>query len=213
MSKRNGGGTVRVVVAATSAVCRAGLESIVRSQPDFRLAASTATIARIASHAAQSEADVVLADSDSIPDPSQPLAAAIVLLTDAAEARTISRLLKAGVRAILPRESATDDIVAAIYAAYNGQVLLSAEAAESLAAVYGDSEPDSDDALLEEITPREIEVLRMLAEGLVNKDIASRMNISDHTVKFHISSILEKLGASTRTEAVTIGIRRGLIPI
>jgi len=74
-------------------------------------------------------------------------------------------------------------------------------------------EPELDDSLLDEITPREIEVLRMLAEGLPNKEIAGRMRISDHTVKFHISSILEKLGASTRTEAVTIGIRRGLIPI
>ena len=52
-----------------------------------------------------------------------------------------------------------------------------------------------------------------LAEGLVNKDIAARLDISEHTVKFHISSILDKLGASTRTEAVTLGIRRGLIPI
>ncbi len=50
-------------------------------------------------------------------------------------------------------------------------------------------------------------------EGLVNKDIAARLGISEHTVKFHISSILDKLGASTRTEAVTLGIRRGLIPI
>jgi NarL family two-component system response regulator YdfI len=52
-----------------------------------------------------------------------------------------------------------------------------------------------------------------LAHGLVNKDIAARLGISEHTVKFHISSILDKLGASTRTEAVTLGIRRGLIPI
>jgi DNA-binding NarL/FixJ family response regulator len=67
--------------------------------------------------------------------------------------------------------------------------------------------------LSEEITSRETDVLRMLAEGLVNKDIATRLGISEHTVKFHISSILDKLGASTRTEAVALGIRRGLIPI
>jgi DNA-binding CsgD family transcriptional regulator len=67
--------------------------------------------------------------------------------------------------------------------------------------------------LSEEITSRETDVLRMLAQGLVNKEIAARLGISEHTVKFHISSILDKLGASTRTEAVTLGIRRGLIPI
>lgn len=212
MSKRNGGGAIRVVVAATSAVRRAGLESIIRTQPDFQLAASTGAIARLASYAGHSEADVVLADSDSIPDLTE-LPAAIVMLREIADARTIARLLKAGVRSILPRESDAEDIVSAIYAAYSGHVLLSAEAAEKLAAVYGDHEPEPGDTLIEEITSREAEVLRMLAEGLVNKDIASRLGISDHTVKFHISSILEKLGASTRTEAVTLGIRRGLIPI
>ena len=213
MTKRNGGGSIRVVVAATSAVRRTGLEAIVRSQPDFQLAASTGTIAHLSTSAARTGADVVLADADSLARPLEPALSAIVLLTDAVDARVISRLLKTGVRAVLPRESDADEIVAAIYAVYGGQVLLSAEAAENLAAVYGDSEADFDDALVEEITPREIEVLRLLAGGLVNKDIASRLNISDHTVKFHVSSILEKLGAATRTEAVTIGIRRGLIPI
>ena len=114
---------------------------------------------------------------------------------------------------ILSNESDPDDLISAIYAAYGGLVLLSKPTAESLAAVYGDQPPDVGDELSEEITSRETEVLRMLAEGLVNKDIAVRLGISEHTVKFHISSILDKLGASTRTEAVTLGIRRGLITI
>ena len=71
------------------------------------------------------------------------------------------------------------------------------------------SEPGAE--AFEELTGREIEVLRLLAEGLGNKEVASRLGISDHTVKFHISSILAKLGAGRRTEAVTIGIRMGLI--
>jgi DNA-binding NarL/FixJ family response regulator len=91
--------------------------------------------------------------------------------------------------------------------------LLNAANAESLAAVYGDQAQEAETQLSEEITSRETDVLRMLAEGLVNKDIAARLGISEHTVKFHISSILDKLGASTRTEAVTLGIRRGIIPI
>jgi two-component system, NarL family, response regulator YdfI len=82
-----------------------------------------------------------------------------------------------------------------------------------LAAVYGEQSLELEAELSEEMTPRETDVLRMLAEGLVNKDIGARLGISEHTVKFHISSILDKLGASTRTEAVTLGIRRGLIPI
>ena len=71
-------------------------------------------------------------------------------------------------------------------------------------------ELESSDQIL---TAREIEVLRMIAEGLGNKEIASKLRISDHTVKFHISSIFVKLGASSRTEAVTIGIRKGLIMV
>jgi DNA-binding CsgD family transcriptional regulator len=63
----------------------------------------------------------------------------------------------------------------------------------------------------QQLTPREIEVLGMLAEGLGNKTIARRLGISEHTVKFHVGSILAKLDASSRTEAVTLGARRGLI--
>ena len=69
------------------------------------------------------------------------------------------------------------------------------------------------DGFPEHLTPREREVLEMMSEGLSNKEIAAQLKISPHTVKFHISSILGKLGASSRTEATTIGLRRGLITI
>ena len=65
--------------------------------------------------------------------------------------------------------------------------------------------------LAEPLTPREREVLEMLASGLVNKEIAAKLSISEHTVKFHVASILGKLGAATRTEAVSLGFRRGLV--
>jgi DNA-binding NarL/FixJ family response regulator len=215
MSKRNGGGTIRIAVVATSAVRRAGLESIVRGRADFQLAGSFAAVGSLVSFAGRAELDVIVIDSDSIRDllldPTSD--AAIVLLTEVSDARSISRLLRSGVRAILSRESDADDVLSAIYAAYDGLVLLSTATADSLAGVFGDQLAEVDDELSEEITSRETEVLRMLAEGLVNKDIAARLGISEHTVKFHISSILDKLGASTRTEAVTLGIRRGLIPI
>ena len=215
MSKRTGGGAIRIAVAATSAVRRAGLESIIRSHAEFQLAGSFGTVASLAPFARSSELDVIVIDSDSIHDRLlEPTSeAAIVLLTEVSDARSISRLLRSGVRAILSRESEPDDVLSAIFAVYDGLVLLSMPAAESLAAVFGDQPVQVEDELSEEITSRETDVLRMLAEGLVNKDIAARLGISEHTVKFHISSILDKLGASTRTEAVTQGIRRGLIPI
>jgi NarL family two-component system response regulator YdfI len=215
MSKRTGGGAIRIAVAATSAVRRAGLESIIRSHAEFQLAGSFSTVASLTPFARTTELDVVVIDSNSIHDlllePTSE--AAIVLLTEVSDARSISRLLRSGVRAILSRESEPDDVLSAIFAVYDGLVLLSMPTAESLAAVFGDQPLEVADELSEEITSRETDVLRMLAEGLVNKDIAARLGISEHTVKFHISSILDKLGASTRTEAVTQGIRRGLIPI
>jgi two-component system, NarL family, response regulator YdfI len=215
MSKRSGGGAIRTAVVVTSAARRAGLESIVRSHADFHLAGSFGAVASLVSFARSTELDVIVIDSDSIRDlllkPTPD--ATIVLLTEVNDARSIARLLRSGVRAILSRESDPDDVISAMYAVYDGLVLLSTATAESLAAVYGDQSLEVEDELSEEITSRETEVLRMLAQGLVNKEIAARLGISEHTVKFHISSILEKLGASTRTEAVTLGIRRGLIPI
>jgi NarL family two-component system response regulator YdfI len=215
MAKGNGGGAIRIAVMATSAVRRAKLESIVRSHADFQLAGSFGAVASLMSFARSTEPDVLVIDSDSIRDLLlEPLSeAAIVLLTEVSDARSISRLLRIGVRAILSRESDPDNVLSAIYAAYDGLVLLSTATADGLAGVFGDHLAEVDDELSEEITSRETDVLRMLAEGLVNKDIAARLGISEHTVKFHISSILDKLGASTRTEAVTLGIRRGLIPI
>jgi len=74
-------------------------------------------------------------------------------------------------------------------------------------------QPLEDEAFVEPLTPRESEVLRLLADGLGNKDIATTLNISEHTIKFHIHSILGKLGATSRTEAVTRGLRSGLIEL
>ena len=215
MAKENGGGAIRIAVLATSAVRRAWLENIVRSHADFHPAGSFGALASLVSFARNTELDVIIIDSDSIRDLSLgPIPeAAIVLLSEVHDARSIARLLRVGVRAILSRESDPDDVLSAIHAVYDGLVLLNTATAESLAAVYVDQPLEGEDEVSEEITSRETQVLRMLAEGLANKEIAARLGISEHTVKFHISSILDKLGASTRTEAVTLGIRRGLIPI
>src|SRR5262249_16839665 len=117
----------------------------------------------------------------------------------------------AGVGAVIPRAATAEEIVAAIQASVAGLVVLHPDALHSgLSPMPSRDRPEfhpSDQIL----SPREIEVLRMIAEGLGNKETASKLGISDHTVKFHISSIFSKLCASTRTKAVTIGIRKGLI--
>jgi len=215
MARANGGGAIRIAVLATSALRRAWLESIVRSHADYHLAGNFGALASLVSFARNTELDVILIDSNSIRDLSLgPMSeAAIVLLSEVHDARSIARLLRIGVRAILSRESDPDNVLSAINAVCDGLVLLNTATAESLASVYRDLPLEGEDEVSEEITSRETEVLRMLAEGLANKEIGARLGISEHTVKFHISSILDKLGAATRTEAVTLGIRRGLIAI
>ena len=217
MTKENRGGVIQVMVAATSAVRRGGLEAIVRENHSFHLAGSAPGLLGLAERVQALQPDVVVVDLAE-PDPQfasaaaslERAGAAVVVLVDEPDATWTSRALRAEVRAILAREASREEVHSAIHAARNGMVLLEPEIAQNL--LTGSRrvmEPIQE--TVEELTPREIEVLRMMAEGLGNKEIAARLGISDHTVKFHISSILAKIGASSRTEAVTLGIRRGLI--
>src|SRR5260370_8506117 len=165
MSKRSGGGAIRIAVATTSAVRRAGLESIVRSHAESHLAGSFGAMASLVSFAHSTELDVIVVDSDSIRDSLLgPMSeAAIVLLTEVNDVRSVSRLLRSGVRAILSRESDAGDILSAIYAAYDGLVLLSTPIAESLAAIYADQSLEVKDQLSSELTSHETQALKTLA--------------------------------------------------
>jgi DNA-binding CsgD family transcriptional regulator len=121
------------------------------------------------------------------------------------------------VRAWLPPFASPAEIGVALMAASQGLTLLTGAQAEVIFNVPETAHPlrttQVMGALAEPLTPRETQVLRMMAEGLGNKEIAGQLGISDHTAKFHVASILGKLAAATRTEAVTMGIRRGLVPI
>jgi DNA-binding NarL/FixJ family response regulator len=205
------------MVAAASASRCAALESLVREASGFELAGALTSLASLTHQFREVHPDVVVVDLDSrVPQflndlRALPSPAAVVALIEAPEAAWSALALRAGVRAILERDAGAEEIVAAIEAAHLGVVMLDPDLALDLAArVRADAaEPPVEAA--GDLTAREIEVLRMLAEGLANKEIASQLGITDHTIKFHISSILGKLGAATRTEAVTMGIRRGLI--
>ena len=106
-----------------------------------------------------------------------------------------------------PLEVTPEQIVAAVHAAAAGLLVMPADEGPAFLP-HAPSEQ-----VVETLTPREMDVLEMLAEGMSNKLIAHRLSISDHTAKFHVNSILAKLNAGTRTEAVTRGIRLGLIKI
>jgi two-component system, NarL family, response regulator YdfI len=210
---------MRILIGASSQVVREGLESLLAVAPTFNVVGSfsmDSALARIE----DLQPDVLLLDLESPADDSMPLAmesearrftSAIVVLTDPTENSWAVDALRSGVRAILPRDAVSEEIVAAIQAAATGLVVLHPDALHSLLLPMPSGEEPETDLSDHILTPREIEVLRMMADGLGNKEIASRLGISDHTVKFHISSMFAKLGASSRTEAVTIGIRQGLI--
>ena len=220
MSDKNGGGAIRVLVVSASAVRRAGLETIIKTTPPLKLVSSAHSISALSAQARDFQPDIILADLERA-DPNfialvssiwQAHAAPLfVILIDAPDSSWTSRALRAGVKAILPRDALSEEIFSAIQAVHAGFVILDPEVTQELARHVHLESADHVPAALDELTTREIEVLRMMADGLGNKQIASRLGISDHTIKFHISSILDKLGASSRTEAVTLGIRMGLI--
>jgi DNA-binding NarL/FixJ family response regulator len=108
----------------------------------------------------------------------------------------------------LPRDVAGDRLAAAVRAVANGLVAIDPSLASRVVRAPAAALPDGDG---DDLTPREREVLQLIALGLPNKTIASRLAISEHTVKFHVASILSRLGAASRTEAVRIGARRGLV--
>ena len=131
---------------------------------------------------------------------------AIEIVSEASEADIV-----VGARRISSQEVTADQVVAAVHAAAAGLHVMPVEAGMSFLAPAQSYEPLEE--IVDPLTPREMDVLEMLAEGLSNKMIANRLAISDHTAKFHVNSILAKLNAGTRTEAVTRGIRLGLIKI
>jgi DNA-binding NarL/FixJ family response regulator len=136
---------------------------------------------------------------------------AIVLLVDDANTERDLDALRNGVRAVLPRNMSPGGIVAAVEAVGVGLAVLLPERLDNLLRESTVSHRAVSPPLVEALTPREIEVLGMMVEGWGNKEISTRLGISEHTVKFHVASIMGKLNASSRTEAVTSGIRHGLI--
>jgi two-component system nitrate/nitrite response regulator NarL len=178
---------IRVWIETVSTVTRAGLESVLEGSVGIELVDSP------------SHADVVLRDDF----PERPEGPAVVL----SDQPLTSRLFRWGVHAVLPRDATSGQIVAALHAASAGMIAVPMEAASVLAI------PAGSESEVESLTPREMETLEMLAEGLSNKQIAVRLHISEHTAKFHVNSILGKLGAGTRTEAVMRGLRSGLLKV
>lgn len=119
---------------------------------------------------------------------------------------SVQAALQAGAKAVLPQEVKAEQLVAALHAIEQELLVIDSAFADLLTAALPETLPPAAD-----LTPRELEVLQLLAEGYANKTIAQQLHISDHTVKFHVNSIMTKLGAQSRTEAVVRATRLGLI--
>ncbi|MDQ6779603.1 MAG: response regulator transcription factor [Candidatus Eremiobacteraeota bacterium] len=209
---------IRILVCASSALALAGLESVVKGAADLEVVARQYDLDPALREAERMQADVVVVELPDASDPVSTIAAAnagerhgaaLVVLTDTLESVRHNDLLRAGVRALLPRDATPQAILAAIRAAANNLVSLHADLAGHMQAPG--VHPRVLDAPSLSLTARERHVLQMMADGLGNKSIAQRLGISLHTVKFHVGSIMSKLHATSRTEAVMLGIRQGLI--
>ncbi|HLK32805.1 MAG TPA: response regulator transcription factor [Terriglobales bacterium] len=201
----------RVLIVAPSAARRHALRALLDHQLDLEIVDAAA--AEMPTSFRRSQPGVVVIDVDGdLSEAAGPIldsGASVVALAESPDAAAISQFLAAGRGAVLRRDCNEQQIAAAVQAVAAGLAVLEPESL--LALLRPPLETVELEPGEEELTPRETEVLRMMTEGLSNREIASALGISEHTVKFHITSIFGKLGTSSRTEAVTEGIRRGLI--
>ncbi|HEX4841562.1 MAG TPA: response regulator transcription factor [bacterium] len=203
---------MRVLIIADDEVFRAGLAAALSGQTGVSAVNQTRLDGDLATTALPHRPDVILWD---LSDAGRRIGSELPALLDLAtpvivlgdDEVLIAEAVTAGAKGVLPRHVDPAPLVAAVRAVGEGLVVIDPTFPASVLA----TRDELSGSPTEELTPREIEVLQLLAEGLPNRQIALRLGISEHTVKFHVDAILGKLGAHTRTEAVTRAARLGLL--
>ena len=201
---------IRVFSVDDHPLLREGITAIINSQPDMSMVTEASTGREAIQKFRQHRPDVTLLDLR-LPDMSG-IDVLIAIRTEFPESRIIMlttfegdveilRSLEAGARGYILKSMPPKDLIEVIRQVHAGKKHIPPEVAAHLAEHFGD----------EALTEREIEVLQSVARGNRNRDIAEQLFISEETVKVHIKHIMEKLGASDRTQAVAIGVRRGII--
>ena len=207
--------TIRVLIADDHALVRSGLESILQLFDDLELVAQADGGAAAVALCRQTRPDVVLMD---LVMPGMTGVAAteqilrerpqtrVLALTSFSDEQLIDDALRAGAIGYLLKNITGEQLADAIRKAHAGRSTLAPEAAEALIRAVAKPQDPADD-----LTRRERQVLALVADGLSNAEIADRLVISRSTVKTHVSSVIAKLGASSRTEAATMAVRNRLI--
>ena len=210
---------VRIVVADDHPMLREGLVAVLGTQPDFEVVGEAADGEEVVRLARTLRPDVILLDLEM---PKIDGVEALERLRDAgSEARAVvftaydtdERILgalRAGAQGYLLKGASREEIFSAIRVVHSGGSLLQPVVTSKLLESMSRDERREE---IEPLTPRELEVLALLARGQKNAEIARRLFISERTVKFHVSSLMRKLGAENRTEAVTLAAQRGLIQL
>jgi len=205
-------GIIRILTADDHALLRKGIAALVNVESDMKLVAEASTGEEAVKEFKKHRPDITLMDLQ-MPDISGieaiiairgdfPNARIIVLTTYPGDVQVV-RALKAGARAYLLKSHINRELLDAIRAVHAGQKRIPPEVAAELAEHTGE----------DELTSREIEVLRLVAAGNANKEIAGQLSVSEETVKNHVSNILAKLHAKDRTHAVTTALKRGIIQL
>jgi two-component system, NarL family, response regulator LiaR len=206
--------TVRIVIADDHDVVRQGLRMFLGLEPDLEIVAEARNGAEAVALAKEHHPDVVLMDllmpvMDGITATSEILrevpGTEVLALTSVLEDASVTGAIRAGAIGYLLKNTQADELCRAIHAAAAGQVHLSPDAAARLLREV--RAPDSPESL----TDRETDVLRLLAQGLANKEIARDLAIGEKTVKTHVSNILAKLGVQSRTQAALYAVQIGLV--
>jgi len=203
---------IRILTADDHALLRQGIAALVEIEPDMELVAQASTGREAIEQFRRHRPDITLMDLQ-MPDISGieailairgefPDARIVVLTTYAGDSQVV-RALKAGARGYLLKGTVHTDLLETIRAVHAGKKRIPPEVAAELAM----------HATEDELTARELEILKLIAKGNANKEIAAQLSIREDTVKSHVGSILEKLGANDRTHAVTIGLKRGIIDL
>ena len=209
------GEKIRILVADDHPMLREGLVTVLGTQPDFDVVGEAADGAEAARLAEALEPDVILLDLE-MPNVdgvaalerlkgAKSAARAIVFTAYDTDERILAAL-RAGAKGYLLKGASRQEIFEAVRVVASGGSLLGPAATTGLL-----RQLERDEGGPNALTPRELEVLRLLAQGLSNKTMAARLFVTERTVKFHVSSILGKLNAENRTEAVSTAVRRGLI--